>query len=65
MAGVPVKSPFVDWKLHTGPSVGTSFDDGASPPPSREFERSPPYEGQSLLVTGLLAAAGVTRRRRR
>jgi len=27
--GVPVKSPSVDWKLHTGPRVSTSLYDGA------------------------------------
>src|SRR5207248_5862220 len=40
--GVPVKSPSVDWNVHTGPSVGISLYDGALEPPSREFDRPPP-----------------------
>src|SRR2546423_9583287 len=56
--GVPVKSPSVDAKLHTGPIVGTSLNDGPSEPPLRELARSWPYIGHSLEVSGVGASLG-------
>src|SRR2546430_4961445 len=57
-AGVAVKSPSCDQKLHATPRFGICVGDGPAFPPSRVFPRSPPYWRHSPAPSFCWSAGG-------